>query len=1149
MPKGKNKKHPRSNEKKKKSGSRNERRNQNDSSFARGSANNPAHNQGMYYTYKLKTQSFRDRIQRLLPKSIRLKSVSDLSQASDLIFDQAVASLDGSHGNDNSNGEVKNNKNSVASMNFAIPHEIIKDLDESIRLRSEVGKRFVHNTDDGHAFMLSTLEYCRKKLKQARSIIKIKGKSTQDSVRSITDTQQSDELNSDSNRFERLADSDDEEGDGKDGTIITEDMIKEGTFPTLSPPAEPKENYSIEEDLIQGSDRFQACTFLVSIERHMELVSRHFESLKEVMRNQSDEKNSMENKQKEDAHLLLLLKILTAANMAIESVQNMEAALATDRPHLSNFYNIIAVVFLSDYIDAIEKMMNKREHENDYLVKRFVGKIVEIVFHNKGGDDELDRVVKNFVRKSKLPFENIYYRARLIRQIVYSDTVTTVEEKLNFELLALYSKISTPRSWLGEFHFIGGDRSILNTQKIAQQTFDIISSRGKIIKHSRVLGDLWIEDEVPAKRVRGDLDEFLVSGVLPELVFWCMYGYSPLKLLPNNKELLTMMSLIRAHVEKNFNKSGENLQLPVSISLTFGLHVMLISIFTLQGNGDVKRLAKCTEKSFKKMFEQYDEASKSYVVQNIPIIRSKMATFKKLQYMVKPLGTPVSDKSEQYAFWNPVVGGQLLLFATYSINLALGATVVDCIGQLRITLHLYNALKENELIQDDEGLLVKLLHNVFEKSRVIWVGSRSVKGEFEKKYIISAGAGLEEAVKRSKVKFKTFSPETIASCRYTQTRKLEKILPGQMSASFIHVVKRGFSKDIDSSISGYTEEEQKQINQPFIDFVSRLKVAQDSMTVDDDVNINIRPVNLVKVAVICHEFVIGFCQAMGWDDEIEKAVVSARKSIKAWNLKDNYHTSYIRIKYTTRTLFVEQFLKYLDSFNNDSKETNDIVPFCDHDKAARFMIDFFKNLPEESYRYFYHGVEEIQKSRIQVMDLTTMKFDKDKVKSFLEWNSKALQSRNEGKLDLELVQLVGALSRYDENVMLFDTSREIIHDLWCEISLIYFKYHLFDYALDFATKAVQINPFHSLSLLRRAMACYGISSRAPKHDLEILKRAMIDLTKCEFTDENSIRLQNQLILKVSDAMGTIISQRGPMMTAVTGNNGARVCDSDSDCIE
>lgn len=157
MPRGKNKKVAKANKKKprssKPSAPRPSSQNANDSqsddnnqissritSFAKSKNSNSTLHQGMYQTYKMKTQSFRDRLKKILPKSTKLTSVSDLNRASNLIFekalDQVIASTDGKSSN-------RINEHSSETMIIDIPDEIIKDLDQSIKLRSKVGSMMV----------------------------------------------------------------------------------------------------------------------------------------------------------------------------------------------------------------------------------------------------------------------------------------------------------------------------------------------------------------------------------------------------------------------------------------------------------------------------------------------------------------------------------------------------------------------------------------------------------------------------------------------------------------------------------------------------------------------------------------------------------------------------------------------------------------------------------------------------------------------------------------------------------------------------------------------------------------------------------------------------------------------------------------------
>lgn len=93
----------------------------------------------MYQRYKLKTQSFRDKIKKLLPESTKLTSVSDLSRASGAIFYQFLKKFhtNGNHRPQDYHQDIDDSNQEYSKSAFIeIPHEIIKDLNESIRLRT-----------------------------------------------------------------------------------------------------------------------------------------------------------------------------------------------------------------------------------------------------------------------------------------------------------------------------------------------------------------------------------------------------------------------------------------------------------------------------------------------------------------------------------------------------------------------------------------------------------------------------------------------------------------------------------------------------------------------------------------------------------------------------------------------------------------------------------------------------------------------------------------------------------------------------------------------------------------------------------------------------------------------------------------------------
>ena len=110
---------------------------------------------------------------------------------------------------------------------------------------------------------------------------------------------------------------------------------------------------------------------------------------------------------------------------------------------------------------------------------------------------------------------------------------------------------------------------------------------------------------------------------------------------------------------------------------------------------------------------------------------------KQLIDMVKPIGQPSSKTLEIHAFWNPVIGGQFLLFAIYIYSIGLGSVSIDNISQLRFTLHLYNEFKEKKLIVEESESLLVLLDNVFHNRKAIWIGGRPKQEKFKTCFLFS----------------------------------------------------------------------------------------------------------------------------------------------------------------------------------------------------------------------------------------------------------------------------------------------------------------------------------------------------------------------------------------------------------------------------
>ena len=102
------------------------------------------------------------------------------------------------------------------------------------------------------------------------------------------------------------------------------------------------------------------------------------------------------------------------------------------------------------------------------------------------------------------------------------------------------------------------------------------------------------------------------------------------------------------------------------------------------------------------------------------------------------------------AFWNPLIGGEYMLYATYMGSIGLGSATANSLGQLRFALHLYNALKLH-----DPTLHVPFQHKmdkVFMDTKAIWVDGKPDKGSCHKTFLVSLGETASRAARQTAAK-------------------------------------------------------------------------------------------------------------------------------------------------------------------------------------------------------------------------------------------------------------------------------------------------------------------------------------------------------------------------------------------------------------
>jgi hypothetical protein len=509
---------------------------------------------GLYGVYKRATQRFKDGLAALVPAEIFAEDrVQTIMDAVDYIMEQ----------------------------NIAISSLLLEDCRISLSFRKKYSKRMDDGGDEGHEYFILVLNYCYQSLKPL--VPKITQAAAKENARQFhfTDLDLSDS-------------EEEEEKEGGDGdstlpiTTVTPKPEQATTIRKPKRPNQPSHDFTF-DDLIKGSDRLQACAFLDSVDIAMETVVKAYRTLKLNMRHYKIEDPYKASLLMED-----VMEAAVTTNFCIRQVQLMEEELKVDHPHLSSFYRVLGCVSLvhcilefNNYVRDWGKSVPKTE------MTAFIGDVVECGFRDPQPSDpqhRLTRLIRDFCRKWTLPREKVTEIMDGVLLFVHTEVqinnvVQPPEVAAKLRELGL-----TPHRWLQHKQFIGGDRNILNTQRLVQGLSTLLTNyhHPKLEVKAGSFGRRWEERYCLAKKIQGDMDQLLMGDILPELLASCRRGALSSE-VPRMDELLPLFKLLRQYIDKPSK--------PVPLSLTFGVHSILASIFELQGRNDVTWLAIATKVS------------------------------------------------------------------------------------------------------------------------------------------------------------------------------------------------------------------------------------------------------------------------------------------------------------------------------------------------------------------------------------------------------------------------------------------------------------------------------------------------------------------------------------------------------------------------
>ena len=260
--------------------------------------------------------------------------------------------------------------------------------------------------------------------------------------------------------------------------------------------------------------------------------------------------------------------------------------------------------------------------------------------------------------------------------------------------------------------------------------------------------------------------------------------------------------------------------------------------------------------------------------------------------------------------------------------------------QLRFLLHLHNALKERDLIQEDIPL-IRILDRSFASVRAIWQGCKPKRGEFVKWWWVSFGVKPLVAKQEHEWAKKSYD------MGYTVTRadilegftfrlQATPIEADHFSRSFRRVCMRDFSELQDQMDTRTPAALDSSVNE----HLDRVNDSLEAISSEAD----LLSLNLVSVSFVVNDFVYFMSRRMGWDAIIDS--MGASSSTKLVDDDDpNLKTKKIIRRGAACRFLSHEILRLLD-FCDDLDGTPEAK------RAGHLLVEYFSRIPLSELSFY-----------------------------------------------------------------------------------------------------------------------------------------------------------------------------------------------------
>ncbi|EQC31015.1 hypothetical protein SDRG_11202 [Saprolegnia diclina VS20] len=286
---------------------------------------------------------------------------------------------------------------------------------------------------------------------------------------------------------------------------------------------------------------------------------------------------------------------------------------------------------------------------------------------------------------------------------------------------------------------LGLNSSLVYLHRLLYGFHEVIKPGLRMVCEDGFFGRDWAEPHALAASL-ADLYQTFFAHILPPLVTF-LQGRGPNK-IEHEAEMTPLLVLLETFVKKR----------ELSVALVFACQSLLWSLFLAQGPAtDVITCAKIVDNArvtIAQATTQMQADRDNVLGMFVPATTQKnvdvaLAWLGNLRIMTSP--TKDFNQMEVDRAWlNPYMAGQILLTIAMKVRFSMGLATMDDIGQTRMVLHLYNALRVLDKIPPNRDL--DNLVNMFERGKSVWVGGRpTVRGGFVKAHMLAWGYNASTA--------------------------------------------------------------------------------------------------------------------------------------------------------------------------------------------------------------------------------------------------------------------------------------------------------------------------------------------------------------------------------------------------------------------